>query len=100
MVAKILYAQMKAVQGQQEFVAQALTKMAENVRQEPGNVRFEVFTLPDGTFHVEETYKDEAAFQAHMGTQHGKDFNASIVDKVEGGASTVVFLTPVSTTQA
>ncbi|WP_338034223.1 putative quinol monooxygenase [Kozakia baliensis] len=43
-------------------------------------------------FHVEETYRDEAAFEAHMGVAHGARFNKGIESLVEGGASQVVFL--------
>ncbi|AQZ16113.1 (ZYRO0G02750g) [Zygosaccharomyces parabailii] len=98
MPAKSLYATMKPLKGQEQFVRNAISEMAEHVRKEPGNVRFEVYHRDDGTIVVEETYKDESAFKAHMGYAHGKKFNSSIVDKVEGGASDVVFLTPINTT--
>lgn len=95
---KTLYATMKPLPGHESFVKQAISDMAEHVRKEPGNVRFEVYETPDGTIHVEETYKDEAAFQAHMGYEHGKAFNKSIIGKVENDCSNVVFLHSVNTT--
>lgn len=97
---KTLYATMTALPGQRQFVADALCDLAENVRQEPGNLRFEVYSLKDdpNTFHVEETYYGEEGFKAHMGTEHGKLFNQSIIDKVAGGASNVVFLENVGVT--
>jgi len=96
-MAKTLYATMKAHPQHRDRVAALLTALAKDVRAEPGNVRFEVFTLTDDPnfFHVEETYRDEAAFQAHMKTEHGRVFNQAIVDLVEGGGSSVVFLEPV-----
>lgn len=98
MVSKSLYATMKATSGNEDFVTKAISDYADKVRQEAGCVRFEVYKLEDGTIHVEETYKDDAAFQTHIGTAYGKAFNESIKDKVVGGGSNCVFLTPVHTT--
>jgi len=91
---KILYATLRALPGQEERVAGMLRDLAPKVRSEPGNLRFVVYRLASdpAAFHVEETYRDEAAFQAHMGMEHGRLFNQSIVDLVEGGASNVIFL--------
>lgn len=97
---KTLYATMTALPGQRQFVADALCDLAESVRAEPGNLRFEVYSLKDDpdTFHVEETYYGEEGFKAHMGTEHGKAFNKAIIDKVANGASNVVFLENVGVT--
>lgn len=87
-MAKTLYATMKALPGHREKVASLLTALAQNVRAEPGCVRFKVYTLlaePD-MFHVEESYRDEDAFRAHMGTEHGRVFNKAIETLVEGEA--------------
>lgn len=94
MPAKTLYATMKALPGCREKLLTLLTGLAQKVRNEPGNVRFVVYTLSDepSLFHVEETYRDEDAFRAHMATEHGKIFNKAIEPLVEGGASKVVFL--------
>lgn len=94
---KSLYATMRALPHCREKVASLLTALADNVRAEPGCVRFVVYTREDDPqlFHVEESYQDDAAFQAHMGTEHGQLFNKAIENLVEGGASTVVFLTSV-----
>ncbi|NHO33372.1 putative quinol monooxygenase [Acetobacter fallax] len=95
---KALYATMRALPGQEETVASLLRTLAGNVRAEPGNIRFVVYRLADDPafFHVEETYRDQAAFEAHIGMAHGKAFNAAIETLVEGGGSTVVFLEPVA----
>ncbi|GBQ70473.1 putative antibiotic biosynthesis monooxygenase [Ameyamaea chiangmaiensis NBRC 103196] len=94
---KALYATMRALPGQEEAVAELLRVLTPQVQAEPGNLRFVVYRLSDdpASFHVEETYRDEAAFQTHIGMEHGKAFNAAITTLVEGGASNVVFLTPV-----
>lgn len=98
MAAKVLYATIKALPGQEAFLKEAITNYAITVRKEAGNVRFEVYEREDGTLHIEETYKDEAAFQHHIGTDYGKKFNEDIKDKVVGGGSDCVFLKPVCTT--
>jgi quinol monooxygenase YgiN len=41
---------------------------------------------------VFEAYLDEAAFQAHMATEHNRLFNERISPHIEGGASSVVLL--------
>ncbi|GBR71364.1 putative quinol monooxygenase [Gluconobacter kanchanaburiensis] len=94
---KSLYATLRALPGKRETLRSLLTSLAADVRAEPGCERFRVYTLasdPD-LFHVEETYHDDAAFQAHMATEHGRIFNQTIVPLVEGGASQVVFLDAV-----
>ncbi|EHH67946.1 putative quinol monooxygenase [Gluconobacter morbifer] len=94
---KTLYATMKALPGQRDRLRALLTDLACDVRAEPGCERFVVYTLasdPD-SFHVEETYRDEAAFAAHMATEHGRIFNDAITPLVENGGSDVVFLDPV-----
>ncbi|GAD10335.1 hypothetical protein GFGA_1c0694 [Gluconobacter frateurii NBRC 103465] len=94
---KSLYATMKALPGCREKVRDLLVGLAADVRAEPGCERFVVHTLTDDPdfFHVEETYRDEDAFKAHMGTEHGRVFNQAIKTLVEGGGSTVVFLDTV-----
>ncbi|AAW60615.1 putative quinol monooxygenase [Gluconobacter oxydans] len=62
-MAKSLYATLKALPGKRETLRALLTKLAGDVRAEPGCERFMVYTLasdPD-LFHVEETYRDDAA---------------------------------------
>ncbi|MFT8716715.1 putative quinol monooxygenase [Gluconobacter potus] len=96
-MAKSLYATLKALPGKRETLRALLTKLAGNVRAEPGCERFMVYTLasdPD-LFHVEETYRDDAAFEAHMATEYGRVFNQTITPLVEGGGSQVVFLEAV-----
>ncbi|MDF7673581.1 putative quinol monooxygenase [Acetobacteraceae bacterium ESL0709] len=88
---------MQALPGCREKVRVLLEGLAHKVRNEPGNVRFVVYTLTENPdlFHVEETYRDEEAFRAHMATEHGKIFNKAIETLVEGGGSNVVFLDSV-----
>ncbi|WP_342629336.1 putative quinol monooxygenase [Nguyenibacter vanlangensis] len=91
---KTLYATMRALPGHEETLAAMLRDLARDVRAEPGCLRFVVYRLASdpAAFHVEETYRDQAAFEAHIGMDHGRRFNAAIRTMVEGGASNVVFL--------
>ncbi|NVN06249.1 antibiotic biosynthesis monooxygenase [Asaia spathodeae] len=97
-MSKVLYATMRALPGKREEIARLLTSLADDVRNEPGNERFVVYTLEEDPdfFHVEETYRDEDAFKAHMGMEHGKIFNNAIKTLVEGGGSKVVLLTHIA----
>ena len=97
-MSKVLYATMRALPGKREEIARLLTALATDVRNEPGNERFVVYTLEEDPdfFHVEETYRDEDAFKALMGMEHGKVFNNAIKNLVEGGGSKVVFLTHIA----
>lgn len=97
-MSKVLYATMRALPGKREEIARLLTALATDVRNEPGNERFVVYTLEEDPdfFHVEETYRDDEAFKAHMGMEHGKVFNNAIKTLVEGGGSQVVFLTHIA----
>ena len=97
-MSKVLYATMRALPGKREEIARLLTALATDVRNEAGNERFVVYTLEEDPdfFHVEETYRDDEAFKAHMGMEHGKVFNNAIKTLVEGGGSQVVFLTPIA----
>lgn len=96
-MSKNLYATMKALPNCREKVASLLTALADNVRAEPGCERFVIYVheKDPSLFHIEESYKNEASFQAHMKTEHGKLFNKVIETLVEGGASNVVFLKTV-----
>ncbi|MFT8808410.1 putative quinol monooxygenase [Gluconobacter sp.] len=97
-MAKTLYATLRALPGRRETLRDLLTALAADVRAEPGCERFMVYTLasdPD-LFHVQETYRDDDAFAAHMATEHGRVFNQTITSLVEGGGSEVVFLDAVT----
>lgn len=95
---KTLYATMRALPGHGHKVRALLIDLARDVRAEPGCERFVVYTRADDPecFHVEETYRDDDAFAAHMGTAHGRAFNKAIESLVEGGGSTVVMLDNVT----
>jgi quinol monooxygenase YgiN len=91
---KALYATFEVVVGQEETMRQMMADLTKAVRAEPGCLRFVAYTRADNprAYHVDEIYADEAAFAAHIGSAHGRAFNAAIRDKVLDGGSTVHFL--------
>ncbi|MEV7827877.1 putative quinol monooxygenase [Microbacterium enclense] len=98
MTGKYLYAQFTAEEGAGDTVAALLRGYGEAVSAEPGNVRFDAHRLADDprSFFVYEEYVDDAAFQAHLGTEHCAVFNRAFAPHVVGGASTLTWLNPVS----
>jgi len=66
-----------------EFRAQFREAMLENAEasrtREPGCRLFDVCETPDGAeIFLYEIYDDEAAFKAHLATDHYKKFNAQV----------------------
>ncbi|MEX1005400.1 MAG: antibiotic biosynthesis monooxygenase family protein [Acidimicrobiia bacterium] len=62
----------KALQGRADEVAAALIPYAEIVRTEPGCVTFDVNRSleDDHDFVLYEVYRDQAAFDAHVASEH------------------------------
>jgi quinol monooxygenase YgiN len=91
---KALYATFEVLPGQEDVIRAMMADLTRAVRAEPGCLRFVAYTRADNprAYHVDEIYADDAAFAAHIGSAHGRAFNAAIVDKVVGGGSTVHFL--------
>lgn len=90
-----LYAEFTANPGAEERVAELVKELTDQVRAEPGNVIFNPHTLVDDPrrWFVYEEYRDEAAFREHLAADYGATFNAALADLVEGGGSTLTFLT-------
>ena len=89
-----LIATITANPGGEDTLAGLLADYGRVVTAEPGNQRFEVYQERDEPqrFVIIERYVDEDAFQAHLGAPENAAFNASIVDLVAGGGSSLVFL--------
>jgi quinol monooxygenase YgiN len=68
----VVIARYKARAGEEGRVEAALTSMAEPSRAEPGNLDYQVLRDPQspGVFMLFERYVDEAAFRAHVATEH------------------------------
>lgn len=91
----ILYATFTALPGKGDAVADLLRDFVEAVRAEPGNVVFDATRLIDDPdrFFVYEVYRDEAAFQAHLGAPAGGPFNAALTPLIAEPSSQLTFLT-------
>jgi quinol monooxygenase YgiN len=97
MTATVLYAEFTALPGNEEQVARMIADLAELVRAEPGNVVFEPYRRVEdpARFIVHEVYRDEAAFQAHIGASYGAEFNAALGPLIVEDGSQLTFLAPV-----
>lgn len=95
---KILVAQFTVLPGSEARVTQMVRSLAEQVRNEPGNVLFEVHTRADDPrlYWIYEVYRDEKAFQAHLAAPYGARFNAQLQDLIEEDGSILTFLTKAS----
>lgn len=91
---KALFATFEVLPGHEDRMRALVAELTAAVRAEPGCLRFVAYTLASNPrlYHVDEIYADEAAFEAHINSAHGRAFNAAIRNMVVGGASKVFFL--------
>ena len=96
--ARTLCARFTARPGCEQRVAELVRELTASVRQEPGNLRFDPYTQVSrpAEFFVLEVYRDEAAFQAHLGAEYGARFNAELGDLILEDASVLSWLHPVA----
>ncbi|MET7679779.1 antibiotic biosynthesis monooxygenase family protein [Streptomyces sp. NPDC005423] len=94
---RTLLAEFTAAEGAQDEVARLIGDYALKVREEEGNIAFDVYTRADNprAFWIFEVYRDEDAFQAHLDAPYGGPFNASLVPLIEEVASVLTFLDPL-----
>ncbi|MFF4269526.1 putative quinol monooxygenase [Streptomyces sp. NPDC001536] len=95
---KTLLAEFTARQGAEDEVARLIRDYALKVREEVGNLVFDVYTKAAAprAFWIFEVYRDEDAFQAHLKAPYGGPFNAALVPLIEEEASVLTFLDPVT----
>jgi quinol monooxygenase YgiN len=93
-----LSAEFTATPGNEARVAALIGDFAVAVRAEPGNLLFEPHHpvgLPGSVF-VYESYRDRAAFEEHLTSAHGHEFNRRLADLVVGGGSRLTMLSPIA----
>lgn len=90
-----LVATFRAQEGKTEDVRKLIVEYGHIVRDEPGNIFFHVYTDVDdpAQFVIIERYVDQAAFDAHLGAEVGKEFNRNLGPLIEGNGSELQFLT-------
>ncbi|MGW1712469.1 putative quinol monooxygenase [Streptomyces sp. NPDC002156] len=95
---KTLLAEFTAREGTEDEVARLIGDYALKVREEEGNLVFDVYTKEAAprAFWIFEVYRDEDAFQAHIKAPYGGPFNAALVPLIEEDASVLTFLDPVT----
>jgi len=95
---KHLVAEFTAIAGSEVRVSDLVAGYASQVRAEPGCLAFDPFTRADDArrWVVIEAYVDDGAFEAHMTSEHNRVFNTALAPHIEGGASSLFWLTPSS----
>jgi quinol monooxygenase YgiN len=97
-VNKTLLAEFTAREGAEDEVTRLIVEYAEKVREEDGNLAFDVYTKASHprAFWIFEVYRDEGAFQAHLKAPYGAPFNTALAPLIEEDASVLTFLDPVA----
>ncbi|MFG2025292.1 putative quinol monooxygenase [Streptomyces sp. NPDC048825] len=95
---KTLLAEFTAREGAQDEVARLIGDYAMKVREEEGNIAFDVYTkaVNPRAYWIFEVYRDEDAFRAHLNAPYGGPFNAALTPLIEEDASVLTFLDPVA----
>ncbi|MFJ1973893.1 putative quinol monooxygenase [Streptomyces sp. NPDC087903] len=96
---KTLLAEFTAREGAEDEVARLIGDYALKVREEEGNIIFDVYTkaADPRAYWIFEAYRDEDAFQAHLNAPYGGPFNAALTPLIEEDASVLTFLNPLAT---
>ena len=59
-----------------------LLRMVQASRQEPGNLRYDLYRIAEGStsFHLFETYNGPAGMDAHRGSEHYQAYRAKVAN--------------------
>ncbi|WP_392958076.1 putative quinol monooxygenase [Streptomyces sp. LN245] len=95
---KTLLAEFTAHEGAQDEIASLIGDYALKVREEEGNIAFDVYTkeADPRAFWIFEMYQDEDAFQTHLNAPYSGPFNAALSPLIEEDASVLTFLDPLA----
>ncbi|WP_328769532.1 putative quinol monooxygenase [Streptomyces sp. NBC_00286] len=95
---KTLLAEFTAREGSEAEVARLIREYALKVREEKGNLAFDVYTKSANprAYWIFEAYRDEAAFKAHLNAPYGAPFNAALIPLIEEDGSVLTFLDPLA----
>jgi quinol monooxygenase YgiN len=90
-----LIATFRAKEGKADQVRDLIAGYAQIVREEPGNIFFEIYTsgTDNSAFVIVERYVDQAAFDAHLSAEVGQHLNLELGALIEGSGSELQFLT-------
>ncbi|MZF87918.1 putative quinol monooxygenase [Streptomyces sp. SID5643] len=95
---KTLLAEFTAREGTEDEVTRLIQEYALKVREEEGNLAFDVYTKAahPRAYWIFEVYRDEDAFQAHLNAPYGGPFNTALTPLIEEDASVLTFLDPLA----
>ncbi|MFE6843184.1 putative quinol monooxygenase [Streptomyces sp. NPDC057686] len=95
---KTLLAEFTAREGVQDEVARLIGDYALKVREEEGNLAFDVYTktADPRAFWIFEVYRDEDAFRTHLKAPYGGPFNTALAPLIEEDASVLTLLDPAT----
>ncbi|MFE1553272.1 putative quinol monooxygenase [Streptomyces sp. NPDC058718] len=95
---KTLLAEFTAREGAHDEVARLIGDYALKVREEEGNLVFDVYTktADPRAFWIFEVYRDEDAFQTHLKAPYGGPFNTALAPLIEEDASLLTLLDPAT----
>ncbi|MFD5792679.1 putative quinol monooxygenase [Streptomyces diastatochromogenes] len=95
---KTLLAEFTAREGAEDEVARLIRDYALKVREEEGNLAFDVYTkaATPRAYWIFEVYRDENAFKAHLDAPYGPPFNTALTPLIEEDASVLTFLDPLA----
>ena len=96
MMTRMMMARATPKPGEEDRLSTLVEELARTVRAEPGNIRFEAFAEEGGAMVMLEEYRDDAAFDAHLGAPHTQQFNAALRKIATGGAAQVTDLRGVA----
>jgi quinol monooxygenase YgiN len=79
-----LIATMKIAEGKEAEFEAVFKRLAAVVRQEPGNLGYQLCKSREGGYKVLEMYQDEAALAAHINSDHLKAFRPELGPTMAG----------------
>lgn len=93
-MARTLYAEFTVKAGHEARVAEMMTTLTTHVRNEPGNLLFNAYTRESNprSYFVFEIYRDDDAFDKHIGADYGAEFNAELAGHIEEDGSVLTHL--------
>lgn len=91
---KTLYAEFTVKAGHETRVAEMMATLTTHVRSEPGNLLFNAYTREGDphSFFVFEIYRDDKAFEEHIGADYGARFNGELSQHIVEDGSILTHL--------
>ena len=91
---KTLYAEFTVKPGHEARVAEMMATLTTHVRNEPGNLLFNAYTRESDprSYFVFEIYRDDEAFEEHIGADYGARFNGELSQHIEEDGSILTHL--------